>query len=100
MTIPHKEAALALADEATAVAQRIGAANTITFEGERVLADNTDAFGFLENLKAGAPGWSASNSRNAGGVGCRYESSWAVRSATTHFSLQVLTNPRYFWRLS
>ncbi len=58
-TIPHKEAALALADEATSLARRIGAANTITFEGDRILADNTDAFGFLENLKSGAPGWSA-----------------------------------------
>ena len=31
VTIPHKEAALALADEATAAARAIGAANTLTF---------------------------------------------------------------------
>lgn len=59
VTIPHKEAALALADEATPLAQRIGAANTLTFNGERIHADNTDAFGFLENLKSSAPDWSA-----------------------------------------
>jgi len=58
-TIPHKEAALALADEVTPLARRIGAANTISFEGDRILADNTDAFGFLENLKDGAPNWRA-----------------------------------------
>lgn len=52
VTIPHKEAALALADEATARARAIGAANTLVFSSEgRILADNTDAFGFLENLK-------------------------------------------------
>ena len=32
VTIPHKEAALALADEATETARAIGAANTLTFE--------------------------------------------------------------------
>ena len=50
VTIPHKEAALALADEATDVARAIGAANTLTFEGGRVLADNTDAPGLIAAL--------------------------------------------------
>jgi shikimate dehydrogenase len=50
VTIPHKEAALALADEASDAAGEIGAANTLTFEGGRILADNTDAPGFLEAL--------------------------------------------------
>jgi shikimate dehydrogenase len=53
VTIPHKEAALALADEASEAAREIGAANTLTFAGGRILADNTDAPGFLEAL--GAP---------------------------------------------
>jgi len=48
VTIPHKEAALGLADEATEVARAIGAANTLTFEGGRIHADNTDAPGFLD----------------------------------------------------
>jgi shikimate dehydrogenase len=44
VTIPHKEAALALADEATESARAIGAANTLTFEpGGAIHADNTDA---------------------------------------------------------
>jgi shikimate dehydrogenase len=51
VTIPHKEAALALADSASAAAREIGAANTLTFEpGGAILADNTDAPGLLEAL--------------------------------------------------
>lgn len=52
VTIPHKEAALACADEATPRARAIGAANTIVFDGGgRILADNTDTYGFIENMK-------------------------------------------------
>lgn len=50
VTIPHKEAALALADEATPRARAIGAANTLTFAGGRIHADNTDAPGLIEAL--------------------------------------------------
>lgn len=50
VTIPHKEAALALADEATERARAIGAANTLTFADGRVHADNTDAPGFIDAL--------------------------------------------------
>src|ERR1700745_536100 len=42
----------------------------------------------------------ASNRRTAGGRGWMLASSSETRWATTHFSLQVLTNSRYFWRLS
>ena len=50
VTIPHKEAALALADHPTEQAQQIGAANTLTFAGDGIHADNTDAPGFLAAL--------------------------------------------------
>jgi shikimate dehydrogenase len=51
ITIPHKEAALALADEATATARAIGAANTLSFgPGGAVHADNTDAPGLIAAL--------------------------------------------------
>ncbi|HUO75055.1 MAG TPA: shikimate dehydrogenase [Solirubrobacteraceae bacterium] len=44
VTIPHKHAALAIADEATPRARAIGAANTLVFDAEqRIWADNTDA---------------------------------------------------------
>jgi shikimate dehydrogenase len=57
VTIPHKEAALALATEASDDARAIGAANTLTFgpgEGE-IRADNTDAPGLLDALGDPAP---------------------------------------------
>src|SRR4051795_1197031 len=50
VTIPHKEAALALADEATPTAAAVGAANTLTFEDGAILADNTDVPGLLEAI--------------------------------------------------
>ena len=51
VTIPHKEAALALADEATPRARAIGAANTLTFTAQGTIhADNTDAPGLLAAL--------------------------------------------------
>jgi shikimate dehydrogenase len=43
VTIPHKQAALELADEATPRARAIGAANTLVFEAGVFRADNTDA---------------------------------------------------------
>jgi shikimate dehydrogenase len=51
VTVPHKQAALALADEPTARAAAIGAANTLTFTaGGAIEADNTDAPGLLAAL--------------------------------------------------
>jgi shikimate dehydrogenase len=51
VTIPHKEAALALAGEATDAARAIGAANTLTFRSDGVVhAANTDAPGLLAAL--------------------------------------------------
>jgi shikimate dehydrogenase len=60
VTIPYKEAALALASSVSDRASLIGAANTIHFrlDGE-VHADNTDGYGFVQNLRQQAPGWSA-----------------------------------------
>lgn len=62
VTIPHKEAALRLATKVSDRASLIGAANTITFrEDGAIYADNTDGYGFLETLRAGAPGWKGSD---------------------------------------
>jgi shikimate dehydrogenase len=59
-TIPHKEAALAVADAASESARAIGAANTLTFEpGGAIHADNTDASGFLAALPRSAYGKTA-----------------------------------------
>lgn len=62
ITVPHKAAALAVVDEADPDARRIGAVNTIVIDAEgRLVGSNTDGFGFMENLRAGAPGWSAAD---------------------------------------
>ena len=58
VTIPHKVAVLEIADQVSDRASLIGAANTLTFlEGGKIIADNTDGYGFLANLKQGAPQW-------------------------------------------
>ncbi len=58
VTIPHKETVLGMADLVTDRAALIGAANTLIFRQDgKVHADNTDGYGFIENLKANAPGW-------------------------------------------
>ena len=58
VTIPHKELALSIADLVTDRATLIGAANTLIFRKDgKIHADNTDGYGFIENLKGGAPGW-------------------------------------------
>jgi shikimate dehydrogenase len=49
VTIPHKTAALALADSASDAARQIGAANTLSFlGGGEIAAENTDAPGLLD----------------------------------------------------
>jgi len=60
VTIPHKQAALALADHSTSVAERIGAANTLTVRSDGTIeADNTDGYGFLRHLTEAVPDWDA-----------------------------------------
>jgi shikimate dehydrogenase len=56
VTLPHKEQALACSqpDER---AKRVGAANTLWFEGDTLRSTNTDVEGFLGNLDAQTPGW-------------------------------------------
>jgi shikimate dehydrogenase len=60
VTIPHKETVLRLADIVSDRAALIGAANTLIFRADgKIHADNTDGYGFLENLRQGVPGWRA-----------------------------------------
>jgi len=51
LTVPHKEAAVALVDTVDETARRIGAINTVVVEDETLAGSNTDAFGFIENLR-------------------------------------------------
>lgn len=62
LTVPHKEAALAAIDHVEPTARRIGAINTIVVRDDGTLAgSNTDAFGFIENLREAAPDWKAAD---------------------------------------
>lgn len=60
VTVPHKEKAAALCARLDPAAEAMGAVNTLVFEPGGVIAGlNTDGYGFMQNLRAGAPGWSA-----------------------------------------
>ncbi len=59
LTLPHKQAGLAACHRVEPLAERIGAVNTVVFDDGRLEGRNTDAFGFLENLRQGAPAWDA-----------------------------------------
>jgi len=57
VTLPHKERALELCAEVTERAARIGAVNTLVVRDGHLEGDNSDGFGFLENLKERADAW-------------------------------------------
>jgi shikimate dehydrogenase len=78
VTIPHKEAALAVADRASDAARAIGAANTLTFEAGAIVADNTDAPGLLDSLPE-SPAGRTVLILGAGGAG--RAAAWAMKAA-------------------
>jgi shikimate dehydrogenase len=67
VTVPHKGAALAVADSLSETAREIGAANTLSFAGGEIAADNTDAGGLLAALPE-APGGKRALVLGAGGA--------------------------------
>ncbi len=79
VTIPHKQAALALADATTPAAREIGAANTLTFASDgTIAAENTDAPGLLKALAMPVAGLRA---QVLGAGGSARAAVWALRSA-------------------
>jgi shikimate dehydrogenase len=78
VTIPHKQAALKLADRVSAAAAEIGAANTLTFADGSIRAENTDAPGLLAALETDPHGKRAIV-LGAGGAG--RGAVWALREA-------------------
>jgi 3-dehydroquinate dehydratase/shikimate dehydrogenase len=54
VTIPHKQAVMAALDEADGIARGIGAANTVSVEGGRLLGANTDILAAMEAVKEAA----------------------------------------------
>ncbi len=67
VTVPHKAAALALADELSETAREIGAANTLVFAEDEIRAENTDAEGLLRALP-GSPAGKRALVLGAGGA--------------------------------
>jgi shikimate dehydrogenase len=67
VTVPHKGAALALADTLSETAREIGAANTLSFAAGEIRADNTDAQGLLDALP-GSPAGKRALVLGAGGA--------------------------------
>jgi len=60
VTVPHKEAAFRIVDGLSDTARKIGAVNTIVCDEDGELyGDNTDVFGFIENIRSAAPDWRA-----------------------------------------
>jgi shikimate dehydrogenase len=78
VTIPHKLAALAVADSASPAAREIGAANTLTFAESRIEAENTDATGIIAALPE-PPGGMRALVLGAGGSA--RACAWALREA-------------------
>ncbi len=84
VTIPHKHAALALADSASPAARTIGAANTLSFAADgAIAAENTDAPGLLAAMRHD-PAGCAPEGRSAlvlGAGGSARAAVWALREA-------------------
>ena len=82
VTIPHKQAALALASKASETARQIGAANTLTFAPDgTIAAENTDAPGLIAALEqlVGLPTSPSALVLGAGGSARAVV--WALREA-------------------
>ena len=56
VTVPHKETALELS-KPDALAQAVGAVNTLWLDDGVLRSSNTDVEGFVASLDAGVPGW-------------------------------------------
>ena len=90
VTIPHKAAAYAVADERTPAVEAIGAANTLSFREGRIAADNTDAAGFLDAL--GRPPPATALVLGAGGAARAVV--WALRDRGAEVSIWNRTSDR------
>jgi shikimate dehydrogenase len=91
VTIPHKLAALAIADELTEPARAIGAVNTLTLSQDgRIEGDNTDAAGLLDALGDPVP----ATALVLGAGGAARAAAWALREAGSEVSVWNRTPAR------
>lgn len=60
LTIPHKEAALAIVDEIAPTARKMGAISCVTVGKDgRLTGSNNDGYGYIHSLLEAAPDWKA-----------------------------------------
>jgi shikimate dehydrogenase len=79
VTLPHKQAALELSDDASPAALAIGAANTLSFAADgRIYAENTDGPALIASLPIALPGVRAVV---LGAGGTARSAVWALRAA-------------------
>ncbi len=94
VTVPHKEAALAVADEASDAARAIGAANTLTFRDGAISADNTDAPGLIDALAVPAGDLAGKPALVLGAGGAGRAVVWALAGAGMKVMLWNRTRSR------
>jgi len=91
VTVPHKEAALQLADSAGEGATAIGAANTLIFEEGGIRAENTDAPGLIDAVGKVEPG---ARALLLGAGGAARAVLWALVGAGAEVSVWNRTSSR------
>ena len=119
VTIPHKQNVIEFMDELTDAAQAIGAVNTIYMRGDKLIGDNTDAPGFLADLKKETGDWGLEIEKSALVLGAggssravvyallndgwnvtlssrRIEQAQQLANSFTNYQLQVTDNSAFF----
>ncbi len=93
VTVPHKRAAYELADERSDAVAAIGAANTLTFTGGSIRADNTDASGLIGALGAEF-GPSGAEALVLGAGGSARAAAWALDHAGARVTIANRTESK------
>jgi shikimate dehydrogenase len=80
VTVPHKATAFRLVARRDAVAEAVGAVNTVWLEGGRLVGGNSDVHGFVANLDERTPDWSSSRGRAVvlGAGGAAHSAAYAL----------------------
>ncbi len=61
VTVPYKQKIMSFCESIDETAQKIGAVNTVLIKNKKLYGTNTDAFGFVENIKSSVPNFSFKN---------------------------------------
>jgi shikimate dehydrogenase len=93
VSLPHKEAALQLADRSSDSARAMGAANTLTLDGETLVADNTDWIGVTRAVEPHGP-WSGKRATVLGAGGAARAVTFALREIGMEVTLVNRTRAR------